>query len=151
MTRQMEKTRWGRAKFGGSQSLLLTVSLGSGALAATGFALILYTVQGGGDLWVYLLASFATVFFAASALLWVLLVDHNTLQGAVKSPENSVENTWYDRAAVTTFHIMFPVLGVGAGISTIFSWTLPLGTGLMLAAVLMMLTFAVSYQIHKRR
>ncbi|MDO4897950.1 MAG: hypothetical protein Q3965_01460 [Rothia sp. (in: high G+C Gram-positive bacteria)] len=146
-----EKTRWGRAKFGESSQLLIALSLLGGALVPLGTAFLLFMNKQDGDFWFYLLASFVATYLISVASIWALLVDRNTLAGAVEKPENSVESLWYSKATENTFHIMLAVLGLSAGVSSIYNWQFATGYVLTVATLLMGLVFIVSYQVHKRR
>lgn len=51
---------------------------------------------------------------AASALCWVFMLDRDTLAGAVRDPESSIEGKWYEKAVFGAFHDLFALCGLGA-------------------------------------
>lgn len=149
---------WGRsARLGGGSGRLIAVSLSLGlasafALAAGATALGRAASSEMPEAWTWL---FPVIFFCLAAPVacmaaWALLVDRSTVRGATSNPEDSIENRWYDRAAQATFHVVLPVVGVGAGLASITRWQADTGLLLMAIAVLMILVFAGSYLWAKR-
>ncbi|WIV44149.1 hypothetical protein [Glutamicibacter nicotianae] len=51
---------------------------------------------------------------AASALCWVFMLDRDTLAGAVRDPESSIEGKWYEKAVFGAFHDLIALCGLGA-------------------------------------
>lgn len=142
----MKRSRWGRARFGGSSAVLISISLGIGA-AISAAAGALFVALGDVERPILAFALMATFTFpAAAALGWAVLVDRTTLAGAADKPEDSVESAWYDKAASGAFGDVLLVGGLGAGgfaltwIEGPLTWAL---SGLVLFA---MIDFAVRYQ-----
>lgn len=149
----IDKTQstWGRSRFGGSQATLILVSiLGATALAQL-LAWGIIALQSEQVTWWWVpVASLAFVPVLA-ATFWVVLVDRNTIKGATRNPESSIENHWYGKAAETTFHLMIAAMGLGAGAFAIFDWQVAPSLLLASVTVLAMLIFLVSYQVYKRK
>ena len=90
------------------------------------------------------------------ALLWLLLVDRDTLTGAPKNVEDSVEFRWSERAAAGVFRDLLLALGVGAAVLSIlqittglaFQW--PLSLVLAGVLILAMADFGIRFQLAKR-
>ncbi|MGA4507868.1 hypothetical protein ACQB6R_02410 [Propionibacteriaceae bacterium G1746] len=155
---QAPPTRWGRsARLGGGSGRLVAVSIlmgvaGASILAAGATALAQATSDGLSTTWALL---FPLVFFVLAAPVlamgaWALLVDRSSVRGATVRPEDSIENRWYDRAAQATFHVMLPVVGLGAAVASITRWRADAGLLLMGVAVLMVAVFAIAYAVARR-
>ena len=152
------RTFWGRSsRLGGGTGRLIAVGLALG-LAVTGALAAGATVLGRAaspDLpenwnWLFPLIFVVIAAPVLSVGAWGLLVDRATVRGAAERPQDSIENRWYDRAAQTTFHVMLPVVGVGAGLASITRWQADTGLVLTVIAVLMLLVFVGSYAWAKR-
>ena len=79
------------------------------------------------------------------------MVDRDTIVGATPNPEESIESTWYDNAAQSTFHIILVIVGV-LGMASVFTDVkLSLGTFAIASYVVIMAAFAGSYFFNKRR
>lgn len=143
-------SRWGRPKFGGTQTLLILLSLAGGTAGSLALAWLLYSIQGQAEFWVYLLASFIPCFLIFSALTWALLVDRSSITGATKRPEQTIENHWYQKATVSTFHTLLILLGLASVAFLIFPLHLQATHFLAGIWVFLLLTFLISYQVHKR-
>ncbi|WP_218220011.1 hypothetical protein [Nesterenkonia sp. Act20] len=146
----MKRSRWGRSRFGGSSAVLVSVSLGIGA-AISAAAGALFVTLSDSERPILAFALMVTLTLpTAAALGWALLVDRATLIGAADKPEDSIESTWYDKAASGAFGDILLVGGLGAGgfaltwIEGPLTWAL---SGLVLFA---MLDFAARYQWLKK-
>lgn len=143
-------SRWGRPKFGGTQTLLILLSLAGGTAGSLALAWGLYSIKGQGEAWIYLLASFSSCFLIFSALTWAILVDRKTITGAVKQPEQTIENHWYKQAAESTFHALLILLGLASVTFLLFPLQIQATHFLAGIWVFLVLTFLISYQVHKR-
>lgn len=143
-------SRWGRSKFGGTQTLLILLSLAGGTTGSLALAWGLYSIKGQGEAWIYLLASFSSCFLIFSALTWALLVDRSSITGATKHPEQTIENHWYQKATESTFHALLILLGLASVAFLIFPLHLQATHFLAGIWVFLVLTFFISYQVHKR-
>lgn len=111
------RSKWGRARFGGSPALLILLSVLGGLVLSAAFAWLIW--QFGPDAVAQRKALAAVVaglvmLPAAFALSWVIMLDRDTLAGAVKDPDSSIEGMWYEKAAFGTFHDLIAICGLGA-------------------------------------
>ena len=83
----------------------------------------------------------------ASGGWWVALVDRSTLRGAIQRPEDSAEGQWLQRALAAAFTLCFAVVGLGAGVITMMSWTVPADLLLLAVCALMMVSAVISYLV----
>lgn len=155
--RRDTRSRWGRsARLGGGTGRLMGVSLLGGLLGAVlvGAASYLLTQNAGlfdGLRWTTagVMAFNGLVF--GFLLTWVALVEPTTLRGAAKSPEESVESRWYEKATSGAFHDTVAVVGIGLFVISLggFSPSPALvGIGLLLQ---MAGSASIRYLIQKRR
>ena len=80
-----------------------------------------------------------------------ILVHRDTIVGATPNPENSIESSWYDNAAQTTFHIILLAVGI-VGVASVFTDVqLSLGAFAIASYVFILVAFAGSYLFNKRR
>ena len=87
-------------------------SIVAGLAAAFAAALILWAiVRPEESTGLYLGVFTLCLFPVASAGTWAFMVDRDTIVGATPNPEESIESTWYDNAAQTTFHIILFAIG----------------------------------------
>ncbi|MEB7503323.1 hypothetical protein [Arthrobacter koreensis] len=150
MSTNNARSKWGRARLGGSTAQLLAASLAAGVLAA-GVLGWLFMVLRNGDrpLLEFGIMAVFTLPIAAT-LAWVVLVDRSTITGAIKKPEDSVESAWYDKAASGAFTDILLVGGLGCAALTLLGTE---GTaGLVLGGVVAfaMLDFGVRYLWQKK-
>lgn len=146
----METTRFGRPKFGGTQTKLITLSVASGmGIAAAAGAIMAAFVHDDSPL--LALAVYALCLFpVATAASWGFMVDRSTIRGATPDPENSIESHWYSQASENTLHAMLFGIG-GLGIVSSF-WEFQV-SGTLLTIILGVFvtgTFGISYFAHKR-
>lgn len=146
------RSRFGHSKFGGSPAALIAGSIVAGLAAAFAAALILWAiVRPEESTGLYLGVFTLCLFPVASAGAWVFMVDRDTIVGATPNPEESIESTWYDNAAQSTFHIILVIVGV-LGVASVFTDVkLSLGTFAIASYVVIMAAFAGSYFFNKRR
>lgn len=138
-------TRFGRAKFGGSQRLLLSLSAISGLSIAVAFGALVALTKYQEHPSLALAIFTACLAPTCSALVWALLVDRTTITGATLNPENSIETHWYSQAAQDTFHAALVAVGILGLASTFWSFSLT-GSQIALAdGALLLLVFSASY------
>lgn len=149
----MEKSpsTWGCSRFGGGSAALLAVS----ALVAIifSFAVATFIITRKTDsfeLWWIPLVS-VPMLPVAFAITWILLVDRDTVKGAVRNPEMTIENQWYSKAAETTFYFLIAGLGLSSGLFAVFDWQVSTGLVLSIAAMLGFIIFGISYIFYKHR
>ncbi|WP_353115175.1 hypothetical protein [Microbacterium sp.] len=84
-------------------------------------------------------------------LVWALIVDRETLQGATENPEQSVESAWYSRASSGAFGDTLLVTGLGA--AAIGVANIPITAPIALSAVLLIAlgSWAIRYLLLRRR
>lgn len=95
----------------------MLLSLLGGLVLCAAMALIWWTFGPEADQQRKMLAGlvFALLMLPATfALCWVIMLDRDTLAGAVKDPDSSIEGKWYDKAAFGAFHDLIAVCGLGA-------------------------------------
>lgn len=111
------QSKWGRSRFGGSTALLIILSLLGGLVLSAAMALIWWTFGPEADQQRKMLAGlvFALLMLpAASALCWVFMLDRDTLAGAVRDPDSSIEGKWYEKAVFGAFNDLIALCGLGA-------------------------------------
>ena len=126
------RTRFGRAKFGGGQKLLITLSILMGSVLATVFGVLVALTQ-----------------FTDNRIL--VMVDRSTIDGAIDQPEKSIENHWYLHAAQDTLHLGLVSVGVLGTVSTFWDFSV---SGSMLTIYLgafQIVAFSISYRLRKWR
>lgn len=153
---ETQKSAWGRMRSGGGARKLVVLSLGGSLAAAVGLAAAV-AAAGPSERFLATLLVFGFSFWMPfGALLWLLLVDRDTLTGAPKNVEDSVEFRWSERAAAGVFRDLLLALGVGAAVLSIlqittglaFQW--PLSLVLAGVLILAMADFGIRFQLAKR-
>lgn len=146
------RSRFGRSKFGGSSATLVAVSTVAGLAVAFVAALIFWAIARPEESAALYLGVFTLCLFpVASAGAWAALVDRDTIAGATPNPEESIESTWYDNAAQSTFHIILVAIGA-LGVASVFTEVkLSLGTFAIASYVVILAAFGASYLLNKRR
>ena len=154
---EMTKSRWGRMSSGGSTRKLLSLSLGGGLVLALAVSVVVAAL-GYPDRLVLAGVVFASCLLpVSSALVWVLLVSRETLSGAPKNIEESVESRWTERVGAAVFLDTLVLLGAGAFALSIlrstakWSFELPLELTSSVVMILLMLDFMIRYLLIKRR
>lgn len=136
MTEQA-RTRWGRTKFGNGRTPAMAVAVPCGMIggAAAGW-LAVSTGAAGANPGLGFLVFAACLTMPAVALAYVLIVDRNTLRGASRRPEESIESGWYDKAASGSFTDLLLAGGVAAVILGFIPGDLPADLKLVLPGLL---------------
>ncbi|SLM87400.1 hypothetical protein CZ765_00710 [Corynebacterium casei] len=144
--------RFGRSKFGGSPAALIAGSIVTGLAVAFAAASIFWAIVRPEESTALYLGVFTLCLFpVASAGTWAFMVDRDTIVGATPNPEESIESTWYDDAAQTTFHIILFAIGA-LGVASVFTDVkLSLGAFAIASYVFILVAFAGSYLLNKRR
>ena len=146
----MNTTRFGRPKFGGTQTKLITLSVAAGAaIAATAGAIMAAFIHDDSP-WLAFAVYSLCLLPVATAVSWGFMVDRSTIRGATPDPENSIESHWYSQASENTLHAMLFGIG-GLGVVSSF-WEFQV-SGTMLTIILGVFvtgTFGISYFAHKR-
>ena len=146
----MNTTRFGRPKFGGTQTKLITLSVAAGAAIAAAAGAIMAAFIHDDSPWLAFAVYSLCLLPVATAASWVFMVDRSTIRGATPDPENSIESHWYSQASENTLHAMLFGIG-GLGVVSSF-WEFQV-SGTMLTIILgvfVSCTFGISYFAHKR-
>lgn len=142
-------TRWGKARNRHYSAMRIAAPLGI-LLAAASAALWGFIGPGSENPWLAITIFFAVTVAPWIMLIWAIVVDRNTISGATRRPEESVENQWLTQAAEISFFVVFMVTGVSSAVTSPFLGN-PVSLTLLAIALLAMITFGVSYLIVKRR
>lgn len=146
----MQTTRFGRPKFGGTQTKLITLSVAAGvSLAAAAGAIMAAFVHDDSPLLAFAVYALCLLPVTTTAS-WLFMVDRDTIRGATPDPENSIESHWYSQASENTLHAMLFGIG-GLGVVSSF-WEFQV-SGTLLTIILGVFvtgTFGISYFAHKR-
>ncbi|MGV0361473.1 hypothetical protein ACUY2X_05165 [Corynebacterium minutissimum] len=146
----MPTSRFGRPKWGGTQTTLIALSLAVGLLiaAAAGVALGVFIHRDAP--WLAVAVYTLCLLPIAAAASWAFMVDRSTIRGATPDPENSIESHWYSQASENTLHaLLFAIGGLGI-ISSIWDFSV---SGTLLTIILGAFvtgTFGISYLAHKQ-
>ncbi len=115
MSEAQARTKWGRAKVGRGQIPAMKIAIPCGLMLGSALGMVAVWAGIAGPNPLIGGAAFVLCFAVpATMLVWALLVDRSTLQGAPNQPEESIESGWYQRAAAGTQTdvIMAAVIGV---------------------------------------
>ena len=140
------QTRWGRSRvLGGGTGRLIAVSLVLGAALASAVGGLYIAIDNPSRPWVALAIFVVVMLPVSTALAWVVLVDRTTITGATRNPDDSIENIWFERAALGAFGDLMIVLGLGAAAFAVFG--LAVAPALLLSALFVLASadFAVRY------
>jgi len=88
---------------------------------------------------------------ALVALMWVFLVDRDTLHGALDRPEESVEGAWYNRAAQGAFSDILLIVGLGTAFLAITGIRIDVLIALIGVLLVAMGSFGIRYLVARRR
>ncbi|MGA4688836.1 hypothetical protein ACPCXD_01090 [Rhodococcus sp. AB351] len=146
------RSKWGKVRVGSRWIAAVppAIALGmvaAGALGVVGAALELvpeHPVVSG------IAVALATV-SPLVGLSWVLLVDRSTLEGAADRPEDSVEASWYEKAASGAFTDILLVTGLGCT-ALAFAPIEVAGLHALMAVILVAFaSFGVRYAVQRRK
>ena len=147
--------RFGVAKFGSRNRSALTIAV-PGGIALT-LALAAIATSLGSDhvrlAWGWVLLIFALCLLPVSvAAVWGFIVDRETIRGASRSPEENVENAWFNKASETTTLVTFAVAGLGSAVAAfVRQESAAVSFTLLGVCGFMAITFAVAYLWEKSR
>jgi len=154
MTEPHSRTKWGRTKLGNGRMPAMALAAPSGLVVGFGLSLVAVAtgIAGPNPL---LGAAVFTLCLAvpATLLVWVLLVDRSTLQGAAERAEESIESRWYVSAAAGA---QTDVIGAAALAALLIS-VVPSGSeldpriALLGVIAVSFVSFALRYQVVQRR
>ena len=143
-------TRFGRPKFGGTQTTLIVLSLVVGLLIAAAAGAAFGTFVHREAPWLAIAVYTLCLLPVASVASWAFMVDRSTIRGATPDPENSIESHWYAQASENTLHAMLFAIGGLGIISSIWEFSV---SGTLLTIILGTFvtgTFGISYLAHKQ-
>ncbi|PRB73197.1 hypothetical protein CQ012_16920 [Arthrobacter sp. MYb214] len=144
------QSKWGRSRFGGGSGALIAVSLSAGAVLSAGAGVLLARLNAPEHFVLAALLMAAGLLPVLSTACWALLLDRDTLRGATRNPEISVESQWYDRAAIGVFQDLLLVCGLGGAVFSFIQIQASLGLVLAGVVLLALLDFGIRYFIIKR-
>lgn len=146
----MQTTRFGRPKFGGTQTKLITLSVAAGAAFAAAAGALMATFVHDDSPWLAFAVYSLCLLPVAISASWLFMVDRSTIRGATPDPENSIESHWYSQASENTLHAILIAIGALGIASSIWEFQV---SGTMLTIILgvfVSCTFGISYFAHKR-
>lgn len=151
---EQPRTKWGYTKFGNSRIPAMAIAIPFGIVLgiAGGWLSVFIGVTGPNSIlgfWVF--ASCLTM--PAVALVFALIVDRKTLQGAPERPDDSIESGWYDKAASGSFTDLILVLGLTSVILAFVPRDFPVDLKLVLPSVLgvCFIAFGIRYLMLRRK
>lgn len=152
ITASDDRTKWGRARFGGGRIPAMAIAIPAGLLLGVGAGAIAiwsdvagpYPLIGGAG---FVLAT-ATAFVA---LVWALIVDRMSLEGAQDRPDESVESTWLDKATSGAFRDTITLAGLALALIAFTGWKLDAMTALIGVIFVAIVSTAIRYLVAKKR
>ena len=120
---------------GGPSWLLPLVSVVLGGALAAGLAWGAIEVRSPADPTVVFVIFLAAGWPALAALVWIVLLDRDTLAGALTRPEDSIESQWLDRASAAAFFDLVIVAGFVLAVLAFFDVELS-GVNVLMAVLL---------------
>lgn len=152
MTDQSVRTKWGRTRFGTGNVPALAIAIPAGVLfgAVGGWVSVLAGVAGPYPV-IGFVAFALCLTLPGIALVFALVVDRNTLEGAAEHPDDSIESGWYDRATSRSFTDLILVLGVASIVLSFIPTDFAVDLKLVLPAVLLVcfLSFGIRYLLQR--
>lgn len=140
-----QRTRWGRTRWGGSTALLLSTSTAVGLVIASGVGGLFAWLGGLEQPLLGFTVLTITTLPVATTLSWALIVDRATVTGMTRSPEHSIESTWYEKAASGAFGDVLVITALGSAGFAFLRVEAPVTWILFAMAVLTILDFAARY------
>lgn len=154
MTVEQARTKWGRTRFGGGRAPAMAIAVPSGVVlaAAGGWLSVLVGVTASNPalgFWVFT----SCLTMPAVALVYVLVVDRDTLDGAAARPEDSIESGWYDKAASGSFMDLVAGLGIASIVLTFIPREFSVDLDLVLPALVAgcFASFGIRYLVLRRK
>ncbi|WP_237686795.1 hypothetical protein [Arthrobacter sunyaminii] len=148
------RTKWGQARFGSGRVPAMAVALPSGLLLGAGggwLAVATGVTEANPVLGFWVFAFCLTM--PATLLVYVAIVDRNTIEGAVERPDDSIEAGWQDKAASRSFTDLILILGVAGTVVAFLPGEITVNLKLVLPAVLILcaVLFGVRYLLQRRK
>jgi hypothetical protein len=145
------RTRWGRTKGGRAPAMAVALPAGL-ALAGITSAVAAWAGFGGSRPAIAAVVMAACLAAPAVLLVWVVVVDRQSLAGTADRPEESIESRWYDRAAAGAQTDVVLVAAIAAVVLAVAP-DVDVTPELVLVGVIAVsfLCFAVRYQLLRRR
>ena len=154
MTIEQTRTKWGRTKFGTGRTPAMAIAVPFGLIlgVAGGWLSVLVGVTASNPavgFWVFT----SCLTMPAVALVYVLVVDRDTLRGAAERPDDSIESGWYDMAASGSFGDLILVLVLASIVLTFIPRDFLVDLKLVLPAVVAgcFASFGIRYLVLRRK
>lgn len=146
------RSRWGRTRLGSRDVSAMAVSVPSGiVLAAVMGALAVSVGMAGSDALVGFLVFSFCLAAPCVGVVWVSVVDRASVRGAVVHEEESVESSWYGRAAAGSFTDVVAFAGLGAVVLTAVGDSVDGSLVMASVVVAAAVSFGIRYGIAARR
>lgn len=146
------RSRWGRVKFGGRRMPALRTATPIGIVLAAGIAALVVALgQAGPRPMIGGVAVAAVSVWPCIAFVWVLLVDRDTLRGAIPNAEQSIESAWLERAGAGAFSDTLLITGLGTATIAFTGTEVPTLLALSAVIVVSMVAFGIRYVVQRRR
>lgn len=146
----MQTTRFGRPKFGGSQTKLITLSVAAGAAIAAAAGAIVAAFLHENSPWLAFTVYSLCLLPVATSASWLFMVDRSTIRGATPDPENSIESHWHSQASENTLHAILIAIGALGIASSFWEFQVSGTTLTVILGTFVASTFGISYFAHKR-
>lgn len=146
----MPTSRFGRPKWGGTQTTLIALSVAAGLVLATVAGAAIATFVHQEAPWLAFMVYALCLLPVTTVASWAFMVDRSTIRGATPDPENSIESHWYAQASENTLHAMLFAIGGLGIVSSIWDFSV---SGTLLTIILGAFvtgTFGISYLAHKQ-
>lgn len=154
MTIEQPRTKWGRTRLGTGSTPAMAIAIPLGILIglAGGFLAVVAGVAGSTPPLGFLAFGFCLT-FPGIALVYAVVVDRNTLEGATERPDDSIESGWYEKATSGSFHDIMVVLGVTVGVLAFIPREFMVDLKIVLPAVLALcfVSTGIRYLVLRRR
>ncbi|CAL4861301.1 hypothetical protein [Microbacterium sp. MM2322] len=148
---ELDRTRWGRLR-GGSRTPAMAIAIPAGlVLAAVVGVIAAATWDAPTPPFVVGIGFTVVTLPALVGLVWVFLVDRDTLRGAIDRPEESIEGAWYDKAAQGAFSDTLLITGLGTTFFAITNIRVDMLIALIGVLVVAMGSCGIRYLIARRR
>ncbi|MFT4051213.1 MAG: hypothetical protein QM677_03065 [Microbacterium sp.] len=146
------RSRWGRVRFGAGRMPALWVAAPVGLVLAIGIAVLAVATDSAGSRPILGGSVIAVMtWWPCLGIAWALIVDRETLRGAIDNPEQSVESVWYEKAASGAFTDVLLVAGLGTAAVAFTGIEISAVNALAAVVLIAMGSFAVRYLIQRRR
>lgn len=145
------RTTWGRVKFGGGRIHALGFAVVVGLPSAVGAGLSAWAL-GTIDRPALGVPIISFMLFAPiTALIYAFVVDRETMKGAPKNPDDSIENRWYDVAAQKAFNDVLIITGLALLVISLAGFEFDAMWALLGVIVVAMGSFGIRYMLLMRR